>query len=205
MTTTPIESSGYGYTYQRTTQAREDSEAAQAEAAGNRRTRETGAGSGVRELIDDLLSNVPRTSNGRLTFDNVINYRKGQEKAWDERFKADMAEKGIDTEKSGLSLSLDPSSGKVSANANHPDKAAIDQYFIDNPDMAEQFAENVQLGKLTSLAERKLTLPELRRSLSTQSMSVWFEASAGASSLYTGGGMVFGGSGASYAGLNLRV
>jgi hypothetical protein len=193
MTTTPIESSGYGYTYQRSTQAREESEAAQAESTKNTRRR------------DDLLSNVPRTSNGRLTFDSVINYRKGQEKAWDERFKADMAEKGIDTEKSGLSLSLDPSSGKVSANANHPNKAAIDQYFIDNPDMAEQFTENVQLGKLTSLAERKLTLPELRRSLSAQSMSIWFEASAGASSLYTGGGMVFGGGSASYAGLNMRV
>ncbi|WP_028571456.1 hypothetical protein [Desulfonatronum lacustre] len=205
MSTQAIDSAVYGYSWQQAVNSGQTAETAQ-----QTRTQQSGASSGqtslksqVRGHIESLLEDIPR-SYGKLTFQDVLNYKESREKEWSDSFKADMAALGVNTTTS-LSLSLDPSTGLIEANGNHPDKAVVDQYFLDNPDMAEMFEKDVQLSKLTGIAERKLSPMELRQSLSMQNMAVWFESSLSSSSLFAGGGMVFGQAGTGYAGLDLRV
>ncbi|WP_285907596.1 hypothetical protein [Pseudodesulfovibrio pelocollis] len=206
MSTQSIDSAGYGYSYQQMLKARQEAEAAEkAQTSGGTASASGSAMSQAREYVESLLANIPKSNGTKLTFQDVFDYRDSRNKAWSERFEADMKALGVDTS-IDIKLSLDAATGAVTAQRNHPDKAAIDKYFIDNPKMAEQFAEGVQLSKLTGLAERKLTNAELRQQLSLQSMSIWFEANASASSMFSGGGMVLGQQGATtFTGLDLRV
>ncbi|MFH1914859.1 MAG: hypothetical protein ABIK45_11355 [Pseudomonadota bacterium] len=208
MSTQSIDSAGYGYSYQQLLKARQDAEAAekaQAQLSGGTASASGSAMSQAREYVESLLADIPKSNGTKLTFQDVFDYRDSRNKAWSEQFEADMKALGVDTS-IDIKLSLDAATGAVTAQKNHPDKAIIDKYFIDNPEMAEQFGEGVQLSKLTGLAERKLTNAELRQQLSLQSMSIWFEANASASSMFSGGGMVLGQQGAAtYTGLDLRV
>jgi len=208
MSTQSIETTGYGYSYQQLLKARQEAEAtekAQALLSGSTGTASTSSMSQVREYVESLLADIPRSNGNKLTFQDVYDYRDSRNKEWSERFEADMQKLGVDTS-IDIKLSLNGSTGEVTAQKGHPDKAVIDQYFIDNPEMAEGFEEGLQLSKLTALTESKLTSSELRQQLSLTSMSIWFENNTSASSLFSGGGMVLGQQGVStYAGLNLTV
>jgi hypothetical protein len=208
MSTQAIDYSTYSYSYQQASQAREEAAAALAVQTGSSSSSSSPNTliSQVRERIESLLADVPRSNGSKLTFQDVFDYRDSQKEAWNEQFETDMTELGVDTA-TPISLSVDSSTGLVTANSSHPDKKVIDQYFVDNPEMAEQFADNVQLNKLTSYASSTLTTSELRQSLTAQSMSIWYEASSGtsSSSLLSGGGLVYSGGSSSYAGLNILV
>jgi hypothetical protein len=209
MSTQSIDSAGYGYTYQQLAKARQEAEAAEKGqallASGSGAASQTPSMSQVRERIEALLADIPRSNGDKLTFQDVADYRESRNKAWSERFEADMQALGVDTS-IDIRLNLDAATGAVTAQKNHPDKAAIDKYFVDNPEMAEQFEEGVQLSKLTGTAERKLSTAELRQQLTTRSMAIWYEANSSASSLLSGGGMVMGQGTTAYAtSLDLRV
>ncbi|PTN35582.1 hypothetical protein [Desulfonatronum sp. SC1] len=208
MSTQMIDSAVYGYSWQQAANFGQASEASQQTRTQTQQSgasfRQTSLASQVRGQIESLLADIPRSIDNKLTFQDVIDYKSSQEKEWSERFKADMAAFEVNMTTS-LSLRLDSSTGLIKANENHPDKAVVDQYFIDNPDMAEKFAKDVQLSKLTGIAERKLSPMELRQSLHAQNMAVWFESSLSNSFLLPSGGMVFGQAGTGYAGLDLRV
>lgn len=206
MTTQAIDTT-YGSTAQQAAKARQEAEAAlkaQAQQYSTSSTSQTSSMSQVREQIESLLANIPRSNGDKLTFKDLADYKETLEKEWSEQFEADMTKLGVDTS-IDIKLSVDSSTGVVTAQKGHPDKAAIDKYFLDNPEMAEKFEEGVQLSKLTSTAERNLTPSELRQSLTAQSMSIWFESNSSASSLLMGGGMVLNQAGAAYASLDLRV
>lgn len=206
MTTQAIDTT-YGSTAQQAAKARKDAEAAVKALAQQYSTSsasQTSSMSQVREQVESLLENIPRSNGDKLTFKDLADYKETLEKEWSEQFEADMTKLGVDTS-IDIKLSVDSSTGVVTAQTGHPDKAAIDKYFRDNPEMAERFEEGAQLSKLTSTAERNLTPSELRQSLSAQSMSIWFESNSSASSLLMGGGMVLNQSGATYASLDLKV
>ncbi|MUM77959.1 hypothetical protein GKC30_09965 [Pseudodesulfovibrio sp. F-1] len=208
MSTQSIDSNGYGYSYQQLLKARQEAEAAekaQAQLSGSTSYSSGTSMSQVREYVESLLANIPKSNGNKLTFQDVYDYRDSHKKEWSERFEEDMQKLGVDTSIE-IKLSLNGAKGTVTAQNGHPDKAVIDKYFVDNPEMAEKFEEGVQLSKLTGLTERKLTSSELRQQLSLTSMSIWFESNTSASSLFSGGGMVLGQEGVSaYTGLNLTV
>lgn len=160
--------------------------------------------SALRTQIDQLLANIPKGDDGKLSFKDVENYLKAEEAKWDEEVKADLAELGVSTDEQ-FPLSYDPQTGAVTVAEGHPDKAIIDKYFVDNPDKVAKFEEIIQIGKLTSTSTSNLTPVDLKRSIQQQAMSIWYEDNSDPTSWFSGGGMMFGNGQSSYQGLNIKV
>jgi len=205
MSTQPIEHKGYGYSFKQTRRPQEDvdfplgpetSKKQQAEPAEPKAT--------VRDRIRALLADVPKEGGNRLSFKAIVDYRDVLVKDWDAVVSGDLKGMGVDMSQT-FRLTHDPVTGQVTAGADHPDKAKIDQYFLLTPDMADDFKNVLQVDKLVDVAERKLTPDEMNQTLDSEAMGWWYQSNMDASALFTGGGVVFGAGSFAYKGLDIRV
>jgi len=160
----------------------------------------------IRDNINSILNDVPKGDDGKLSFKDVDEYRKGLEKKWDDAVKADLEKLGVDPD-SEYPLTYNPTTGKVSVSNGHPDKDVIDKYFDDNPDKVEEFQQIIQLGKMTSASRSTLSPVELKRNIQQQSMAWWYEDNSDPRTWFSGGSsmMGLGQSQAAYTGLDLKV
>lgn len=157
----------------------------------------------LRAQIDKLLEGVP-SSGSKLSFQDVIDYRDQLQDEFEAIAKEDLSALGVDTDRD-FTLSYDANTGKVTVDSSHPDKALIDAYFEQTPEMTEAFAKIVSLSKLTATAEDALSPTEFKRQMQLQAMSWWAEEN-GSSDWFSGGGMMLSTEGMSLmAGLNLKV
>jgi len=140
-----------------------------------------GSGS-VRDQVADILSLVPR-KGGKLTFDDLFAYRDKLEKELTETVSADLETLGVDISKD-LVLGLDKS-GKVVAQAGHPDKELVDRYFAANPDLADRYAAALKVNGLANMAEGAANPALFSANLTQLSMQAWF-GGQGANSLLSG-------------------
>lgn len=204
MTTQPIEHTGYGYTYRKPRKQQGDVDFPLGpEQSKKRQETADSTGPSSRDRIRRLLAEIPTSENNTLTFQSVVEYRDRIEKDWEARVSGELAAFGVDTS-TKFRLVYDPATGTVEANGDHPDKAKIDQYFVANPDAADEFKTIMQLGKLTDAARQRLSPQEMETSLSPEAMAWWFDTNMDAASLFSGGGTVFG-VGSAYKGLDIRV
>ncbi|WP_319471493.1 hypothetical protein [uncultured Pseudodesulfovibrio sp.] len=158
----------------------------------------------IRAQIDDLLKDVPKGTDGKLSFKDIDDYREKLGKEWDESVKADLEKLGVDVEKE-FPLSWDTKTGKLTVSKEHPDKEVIDKYFESNPEKVEEFQKIVQLGKMTRTHEQKLTPQQLQKSIQQESVAWWYEDNSDPTSWFQGGGRLMSNTQAAYSGLNLKV
>jgi len=156
--------------------------------------------------ILSLLSKVPKGDDGKISFQDVENYRESLGKAWDVEVMADLAALGVDISQE-MPMSYDAETGKVTVAEGTEDKEIIDKYFEDNPEVVNKFYDIVQLGKLTSTAESKLTRDQRFQNIELQTMAWWYEENTSFQSWFDGGGLLAlqGQASAAYTGLNLLV
>jgi len=165
----------------------------------------TSSTTGVGTDIMTLLSQVPRGDDGKLSFQDVEDYREELGDAWDEKVMADLKALGVDVTQD-LAMSYDADTGKVTVADGTEGKAIIDQYFEDNQDVVNQFYDIVQLGKLTATAQSKLTQTQYLQDIQLQTMAWWCQDNVDTQSWFDGGGLLgLEGTTSSYTGLNLLV
>lgn len=206
MPTQPVEHKVYNYSQPQPRRPQTDVDFPLGpEQSKNRQPEETPASkSGVRTHIESLLADIPKGEDGRLSFQDVVNHKDAVEAEWDQRVSADLEALGVDMSKR-FRLMLDPGTGAVTASGDHPDKMRIDAYFAANEERADEFKNIVQLGRLASVAENKLSPDDMQQTLLPQAMAWWYQTNMDTSSLFTGGGVVFGAGGSAYKGLDIRV
>lgn len=158
----------------------------------------------IREQVNNLLKDIPKGDDGKLSFKDIDTHRKDLEKKWDDAVKADLKKLGVDVEKE-FPLSWDSSTGKLTVSKDHPDKKTIDKYFADNPDRVKDFKRIIQLGKMTSVSKQKLTPVDMQQSLQSQSIAWWYQDNTDPSTWFKGGGLLLNNNMKSYTGLNLKV
>lgn len=127
----------------------------------------------IREKIEKLLADVPKGSDGKLSFQDVIDYRDEQKEALKTEVLADLKELGVDTD-TDIQLSYDESSGTVKVTNNHPDSKLIERYFKANPDMVEKYANLQSISNLASNAESNLTPQQIMAQYKAESLQNWF-------------------------------
>lgn len=81
-----------------------------------------------------------------FTFSEIERYRQIKELEFTAEIKEDLKELGVDPEVQ-FTLVVD-SMGKVSVVSDHADKAVIEKYLADNPDMVEEFKHIQALSNL---------------------------------------------------------
>ncbi len=205
MSTQPIEHKGYGYTLKQSRKPHEDVDFPLGPEQSKKRQEESGEqGGGLRARILAILSEVPKSESGRLSFQNILDHRDVLEKVWNDTVARDLAAGGVDMSQT-FSLVFAPGTGSVTSSTDHPDKIKIDQYFASNPDMVDDFEHVLQLGKLVDVAERKLAPNEMGQTLRSDAMAWWYQSNMDGASLFAGGGTVFGTGASAYKSLDILV
>lgn len=198
---------GYANTYSLLQTANEEN-ALKAEAARmDLASKEEAAKEGSTSVETDILSylaKIPKGDDNRLSFEDVDNYRSELEKKWDVEVMADLEKLGVDITQQ-FPLTYDPDTGKVTVSGEHPDKETIDKYFEDNPDKVDQFHDIIQLGKLTNVANSKLSQDQLTQNLQMNTLAWWYADNTDPGSWFQTGGMVARQGQSAYTGLNLTV
>lgn len=204
MSTYPIGSAGYSNTYAALQAANEEKVLKEKAAEVSLENSKSGK-SAMGTDIMNLLSQVPKGNDGTLSFKDVEDYREQLGTAWDVAVMADLETLGVDITKE-MPMSYDPDTGKVTVAAGTKNKDIIDQYFEDNPDRVAEFYDIVQLGKLTSTADSKLSQSQMMQNLQMQTIAWWYEDNSNPQDWFSGGGLLAVQSrSASYTGLNLTV
>ncbi|BCS89505.1 hypothetical protein [Pseudodesulfovibrio sediminis] len=162
------------------------------------------SGTAMGNDIMSYLDKVPKGSDGKLSFQEVDDYRTTLEEEWDAAVMADLKKLGVDVS-TKIPLTYDTTTGKVTVASGNEDKAVIDQYFENNPDKVEDFNTILQLGKLTTTASTQLTQASFMQSLQQESLAWWYEDNSDPTDWFSGGGMLTGTGQSSYTGLNLLV
>ena len=162
----------------------------------------------LRSRIDALLAGIPQ-SGGKLTFQDVLDYRDQLREDFEAQAKADLEALGVDTDLD-FTLSYDADTNTVTADSGHPDKKVIDWYFANNEEMTEAFAQVVTYSNLAKPAETSVSAEQMVHQLQLDTMSAWFSDNLSTSSLSSGlagmGTLMFSGTGEStFFGLDLMV
>ncbi|BDQ34778.1 hypothetical protein [Pseudodesulfovibrio portus] len=203
MSTQSIGSSGYLDTYSLLKAAREEQQLMEEAVKADKEQATSGTSSMGQDILS-YLSKIPKGEDGKLSFQDVDDYREELETFWDAEVMADLEELGVDITKQ-FPLTYDTNTGKVTVSGDHEDKEIIDQYFVDNPDKVAEFKTIVQLGKLTTTAEDKLSMDMLNTNLQLESLAWWYQDNTDPTSWFEGGGMLAMSGMSSYLGLNMTV
>ena len=205
MPTQPIEHKVYSYAYKQPKRPQGDVDFPLAPEQSKKRHEAVPDSRGaVWNSIQNILSEIPKRDGNRLSFQDIIDYRNAMETEWDQAVDGDLKGLGVDMSVK-FRLRHDASADDVTASTDHPDKARIDAYFVANPDRANEFRTIIQLGKLANVAENKLSPQDMGQTLQVEAMAWWYQSNMDTTSLFGGGGVIFGAGGSAYKGLDIRV
>lgn len=163
-----------------------------------------------RAELQKALDGMKQAGYTSFTFSDVEDYRKQLESQFSSAVKSDLTEMGLDPDIE-FNLVLD-ANGDLSVISDHPDKAYIEQYFADNPEMVDVFKHIQALSNLKKAQQRA---PEqaaeytrnMKLSLQAEAVQAFFETTDNNGSDYFSQIAAFGSNGStSYLlGLNQSV
>lgn len=139
--------------------------------------------------------------NGNVTFGQISAYKEKLEKEYGDKLKTDLEKLGVDKDiKFQLKLGKD---GRMEVISDHPDKAKVQKYFDDNPDMVKKYKEIQSLADLDSARKNMQMNPtDLRKRIQVESLAAWWDQGGNGGSAigdFSGGDMAF------YKGINATV
>lgn len=204
MPTQPIDHTvqGYGYKQSRRTQSDVDFSLG-ADQSKNRHDSGENPDASARQLIQSILGSVPSRSTDSLSFREIVEYYESLQSEWNRAVNDDLVELGVAVT-TPFRLMYDPA-GAITVAGEHGDKEMINAYFIANPGRIDELGESFRLGKLADTAQNRLTPGEMGQSLQVEAMAMWYASNMDPSSLYQGGGLLFGSGGGIYKGLDIMV
>jgi len=204
MSTQPIEQTVQGYTYKKPKRVQDDAEFPLGpEQSKKRQETSVETGGDVRNFIRGLLSQVESGEDGRLSFKDVVEHHASIQSGWNSAVKDDLGQLGVDTS-SPFRLMYDPA-GSVTVVGEHADREMIDRYFSTNPDRVKEMGDILQFGRLASAAESRFSMQDMDQTLQTEAMAWWYSSNMDTTTLFAGGGTVFGSGNTPYKGLDIHV
>ncbi len=163
-----------------------------------------------REELSKALDAMKKAGYTRFTFSDIEEYRKTLETQFSEAVRSDLKEMGVDPDIQ-FNLVLD-AYGNLQVVSDHPDKAAVEQYFADNPEMVDVFKH---IQALSNLKKSQSKSPEqaaeftrnLKLSLQAEAVQAFFAVTDNNGSDYFSQIANFGSNDATsyYLGLNQKV
>ncbi|MFV0420647.1 hypothetical protein [Oleidesulfovibrio sp.] len=212
-------SSAYGMNFTANTLKNEKNDEAEAEQAAAKESLEnvkrprvsayTGGASSMKEIkamINAALEGIEPSSNGKITFAMLDEHRNKMEKDFAEQVKADLRELGV-AEDIDFRLVADPVTGNVEVVSSHADKAKVEQYLKDNPEMVEKFKQIQTISNLDRARQfNGISKTDMKREIQMEALGSFF-MSATNNGMGAGSMMMdyFQGSASIINGLNMRI
>jgi len=154
-------------------------------------------------MIQAILNRIPAGDDNRLSFKDVVDHHDTLQSTWNREVSDDLSNLGVAVS-SPFRLMYDPA-GAATVAGEHRDKEMINAYFTTNPSRVNELGESIRLGKLASGAQDRLSPNEMEQTLPPDAMAWWYVTNVDTSTLYTGGGLLFGAGGGVYKGVDIRV
>jgi len=163
-----------------------------------------------RAEIKKALEGMKEEGFTSFTFDEIERYRKIQELEFTAQIKEDLAELGVDPDVQ-FTLVVD-ASGVVKVISDHEDKAAIEKYLANNPEMVEDFKHiqalsNLKRSQQKGVAQNHELTRNLKATLQAEAVQAFFASTDNNGQDYFSQIANFSGDDASswYLGLNRKV
>ena len=162
-----------------------------------------------RKELEKALENMRALGYDKMSFEAVETYRKDLEKNFTFAIKSDLAAMGVDPDIE-FTLVMD-AYGAIKVISSHPDKAIIELYLADNPEMIETFKHIQALSNLRRSQQKAAQNNEFARnvkhSLRAEAIQAFFAATDNNGKDYFSQIATFGNNNAAtwMLGLNLSV
>lgn len=131
--------------------------------------------------LSAVLKEISPNTSGKLTFAMVEKHRAQLEEAFSAKVREDLISLGVDKNVE-FRLVTNEKTGGVSVVTEHEDKAIIEKYFKNNPDMVKEFQKIQTLSNLEKARKAEgYSAQETRTRLQMEAMSIWW-SEEGASS-----------------------
>ncbi|BFR48338.1 hypothetical protein RVX_R13990 [Nitratidesulfovibrio sp. HK-II] len=151
--------------------------------------------------LSAVLKEISPNASGKLTFSMVEDYRKDLEEEFSAKVREDLTKLGVDKDVEFRVVTNDKTGG-VSVITDSEDKAKIEKYFKDNPDMVKKFQKIQTLSNLEKARKAEgYSAQDVKTRLQMEAMSAWWSEDGASSQImdFTGGQATF------LAGLSARV
>lgn len=130
-----------------------------------------------RQELQKALEAMKKAGYTSFSFTEVEDYRKKMEAEFSSAVRSDLKEMGLDPDIQ-FQLVLD-ASGNLQVISDHEDKAAVEQYFKDNPEMVDVFKHIQALSNLKKSQQKASTqnssfTRDLKRSLQAEAIEAFF-------------------------------
>lgn len=132
-----------------------------------------------RAELKNALDGMKAEGYAKFTFEEIEKYRKEAENTFTATIKKDLAELGVDPDIE-FRLVVD-SYGSVRVISDHPDKAVIEKYLNDNPEMVKDFKHiqalsNLRRSTQKATAQNPEFAKNLKLSLQAEAIQAFFAA-----------------------------
>lgn len=151
--------------------------------------------------LSAVLKEISPNASGKLTFSMVEDYRKDLEEEFSAKVREDLTKLGVDKDVE-FRVVTNEKTGGVSVITDSEDKAKIEKYFKDNPDMVKKFQKIQTLSNLEKARKAEgYSAQDVKTRLQMEAMSAWWSEDGASSQImdFTGGQATF------LAGLSARV
>jgi hypothetical protein len=133
-----------------------------------------------RQELQKALEAMKQEGYTSFSFADIEDYRQKLEKDFSSAVREDLKTMGVDPDIE-FQLVLD-ASGNAAVVSDHPDKAAVEQYLKDNPEMVGVFKHIQALSNLKKAQQRASArnsefTRDVKRSLQAEALQAFFEAS----------------------------
>lgn len=129
--------------------------------------------SALLSTLSETLNAMGLGSNDSVRFNQILQYRNKIAAGFESKVKNDLKNLGVD-EKVNFKLVMGEDGG-IDVITDHEDKAKIEKYFKDNPDMVKLFQ---QIQSLTNVEEARkaqgIDVKSIRQRIQVESMTAWF-------------------------------
>lgn len=129
--------------------------------------------SALLSTLSQTLTAMGLGSNDSVSFNQILQYRNQIASGFESKVKSDLKTLGVD-ENVNFKL-VTGEDGGIEVITDHEDKAKIEKYFQDNPDMVKLFQ---QIQSLTNVEEARkaqaIDVKSVRQRIQIESMTAWF-------------------------------
>lgn len=133
--------------------------------------------------LSAVLKEISPNASGKLTFSMVEDYRKDLEEEFSSKVRADLTKLGVDEDVEFRVVTNDKTGG-VSVITDSEDKAKIEKYFKDNPDMVKDFQRIQTLSNLEKARKAEgYSAQDVKTRLQMEAMSAWWSEDGASSQI----------------------
>ncbi len=143
--------------------------------------------------LSSVLDEMNLGSNSKVSFQTLMSYRDSLQEDFSSKVQEDLKKLGVD-ENVSFRLVSDSDGSGVKVISDHEDRALIEKYFKDNPDMVKKFEQIQSLNKMEETRKsQKIDVKAIRSRLQVESMTAWYADTSSFMSFTQQGAMLHSG------------